>query len=61
MVDRTAEYERMRAQLLLIRVVLGLNPGHDVVYAVRELHDNGRAAFEDVRGPRCDYAAQWKP
>jgi hypothetical protein len=56
-----ASAERMRAQLLLIRVILGLNPGHDVVECVRILHDEGFAVFEKVRGERCTWASQWRP
>lgn len=61
MIDVTMEYERMRAKLLLIHVTLGLNPCHDAVECVRILFEEGREAFEKVRGPACDYAAQWSP
>lgn len=60
-IDVTAEFEKMRAELLLIRVVLGLNPIHDPVTCVRELFTNGRDAFEKLRAPACDYAWQWSP
>lgn len=60
-IDVTAEYEKMRAELLLIRALLGLNPIHDPVVCVRELFENGREAFEKLRGPVCDYAWQWSP
>ena len=53
--------ETLRAQMLLIRVTLGLNPIHDVLTAVRVLHDEGREAFEKLRGERCDFAHEWKP
>lgn len=56
----TAE-SKMQAELVLIRTVLGLSPVHDVVAAVRVLHDEGRAAFEELRGPRRDDAMMWKP
>lgn len=56
----TAE-EKMRNELLLIRVVLGLSPAHDPVTAVRVLYEEGREAFEKLRGERCEYAHQWKP
>lgn len=61
MKDVSKEYEKMRAQLLLIRVILGLNPCHDPVECVRILHSDGRERFESVRGEKCDYAAQWTP
>lgn len=59
--DVTQEYEKMRAELLLIRVKLGLNPCHDVLAAVAKLHDEGRPAFEAQRGEPCTWAAQWQP
>lgn len=49
-----------QAQLLLIRVILGLNPIHDPVECVRILFEDGREAFERVRGEPCEYAAQWR-
>lgn len=49
------------AEMLLLRIHLGLNPLHSVLHAVRVLHDEGRAAFEEMRGPRCAYAHEWKP
>lgn len=61
MVDSTEQYERMRAQLLLIRVTLGLSPADDPVAAVNVLFNEGRDAFEKLRGQGCDYAAQWTP
>ena len=45
----------------LMRVHLGLNPIHDLLECVRILHDEGREAFEKARGPRCEWAHQWKP
>ena len=51
--------EHMRAQLTLIRVVLGLSPIHDPVEAVRVLYEQGRPAFEATRGPFRDDAADW--
>lgn len=45
----------------LMRVHLGLNPIHDLMECVRILHDEGIEAFERVRGPRCEWAHQWKP
>jgi hypothetical protein len=53
--------ERKDAREKLLRIHLGLNPGHDILEAVRVLYDDGREAFEKVRGPRCEYAHQWKP
>lgn len=53
--------EKMKAQLLLIRVVLGLNPIHDPVEAIRVLYEDGREAFEKLRGPACAHSHQWKP
>lgn len=52
---------REESQLLLIRVTLHLNPIHDPVEAVRVLYEEGRDAFERLRGEPCEYAAQWKP
>lgn len=51
----------MRAQHLLMHIHLGLNPAHDLLTCVRVLHDEGREAFEKLRGPRCDFAHEWKP
>jgi hypothetical protein len=48
---QTPEEQKMRGQLLLIRVVLGLSPIHDPVEAVRVLYEQGREAFEQLRGP----------
>jgi hypothetical protein len=53
------ETSTLKAQLTLIRVVLGLSPIHDPVEAVRVLHDEGREAFEKLRGARCDHAHEW--
>ena len=53
--------ESMRAQLLLIRVTLGLSPVHDPVTAVRVLYEEGKEAFEALRGEPCQHAASWKP
>jgi hypothetical protein len=55
-----SDAERLEAQMHLIRVTLGLNPIHDVLTAVRVLHDEGREAFEKLRGPRCEHAHEWK-
>jgi hypothetical protein len=49
------------AEELLIRVHLGLDPAHDLLHVVRVLHDEGREAFEKMRGPRCEHAHEWKP
>jgi hypothetical protein len=54
-------YEKMRGELLLIRLILGLNPIHDPVECVRVLHEEGKEAFEKLRGERCEYAHEWKP
>lgn len=61
MIDVTESYERMKAQLLLIRVVLGISPIQDVVLAVQTLHEQGKDEFENLRGPRSDEAAKWLP
>lgn len=61
MVDCTKEYEKMRAELLLIRAILHLNPIHDPVECVRILYEDGRDALEKVRGPKCEYATSWSP
>lgn len=53
--------EHRNAEELLMRVCLGLNPAHSLLEAVRVLHDDGREAFEKLRGPRCEFAHQWKP
>jgi hypothetical protein len=55
------EMSRSESQMLLIRVVLGLNPIHDPVEAVRILYEKGREEFEKVRGQGCYYAAEWRP
>ena len=52
---------RMFSQLLLVRVALGLNPIHSVVEAVRVLHDDGKEAFEKLRGAKCEHAHEWFP
>jgi hypothetical protein len=49
------------SEILLIRVMLGLNPVHDVVECIRILFEQGREAFERVRGEPCEYAAEWRP
>lgn len=59
--DVTGEYEQMRAEIMLMRVELGLNPCQDLLTCVRVLHRDGRDAFEKLRGPKCDYAQQWQP
>lgn len=59
--DVTMQYEKMRAQLLLIRVVLGLSPIHDPVKCVQVLFEDGREAFEKLRGPKAESAADWTP
>lgn len=56
---REDEIKSMRAQLTLIRVVLGLSPIHDPVEAVRVLYEKGRDAFEKERGPFRDDANAW--
>lgn len=61
MKDVTQEYEHMRAQLLLIRVSLGLNPCQDPVWAVSTLFAEGRDAFEQRRGEKCEHAHEWTP
>ena len=61
MLDVTSEYERMRAQMMLMRVHLGLDPCHDILTAIRVLYDEGREAMEKMRGPRCEHAHLWKP
>lgn len=59
--DVTTEYERMRAEILLMRVELGLSPIHDLRYCVRKLYEEGREAFEKARGPRCQHSHEWQP
>lgn len=54
-----SEPESMKAQLTLIRVVLGLSPIHDPVEAVRLLYEQGREEFEKARGPFRDDAHAW--
>jgi hypothetical protein len=61
MKDVSGEYEQMRAELMLMRVELGLDPCHDLLTCVRTLHNDGRDAFEKLRGPKCDYAHHWQP
>ena len=57
----TPAEEKMRAQLTLIRSILGLSPLHDPVEAVRVLYTDGRDAMEKLRGPFRTDAALWKP
>lgn len=61
MKDVTIEYERMRAELMLIRVQLGLNPIHDLRYMIDKLYTQGREAFEKARGDPCEFAHAWCP
>lgn len=42
---------REENQMVLIRALLGLKECHDPVYCVRILFDEGREAFEKMRGP----------
>lgn len=60
-IDRQDAFTKMRAQLMLIRVTLGLNPIHDPVEAIRVLFEEGREAFEKLRGPACEHAHEWGP
>lgn len=60
-VDCTKQFEKMKAELLLIRAILHLSPAHDPVESVRLLYEEGREAFERVRGQKCEYATQWHP
>jgi hypothetical protein len=53
--------EKRDAEELLMRIHLGLNPAHNLLNAVRVLHDEGREAFEAMRGARCAWAHEWKP
>jgi len=53
--------ENMRNQLMLIRMALGLSPIHDPVTAVRVLYEEGKEAFEKMRGEKCEYAHEWRP
>lgn len=46
------------AEELLMRVHLGLSPIHSLLEAVRVLHDEGRDAFEKMRGPRFSDPAE---
>ena len=61
MIDATEAFNKMQAQLFLIRILLRLSPIHDPVQAVRVLHDEGKEAFEKLRGEPCSYASEWKP
>lgn len=61
MKDVTSEFERMRCELLLLRVELGLSPIHDLMTAVRTLHERGREEFEKMRGPAAENSADWFP
>lgn len=61
MIDVTAQYERMKAEMMLMRVCLGLEPIHDLLRCVQILHDEGREAFEKVRGPKCEHSHLWQP
>lgn len=61
MVDATCTYRQMKNQLLVIRVELGLEPFHDVVAAVRVLHNEGREEFEKMRGEHSNRAVHWQP
>lgn len=63
-----AEFKRLDTKIsklaateLLMRVHLGLSPIHDLTTMVRVLHDDGREAFEKLRGARCEHAHEWKP
>lgn len=59
--DVTAEYERMRCELLLMRVELGLGPIHDLRSCVSVLLNEGREAFEKIRGPKREDSHLWQP
>lgn len=61
MIDATKEYEKMKAELLLIRCILHLSPVHSPVEAVRVLYEDGKEALEALRGPKCDHAGSWVP
>lgn len=52
---------REQNQIFLIRVTLGLNPAHDPVECIRVLYEEGKNAFENLRGEPCTYAHEWKP
>jgi len=39
---------KAEAEIILIRIILGLSPIHDTVAAVRVLHEQGRAALENI-------------
>lgn len=54
--DIQEKLERLADKDLLIRVILGINPCHDTVESIRVLYEDGREAFEKMRGPACDYA-----
>jgi hypothetical protein len=55
------ELTKTENQMLLIRIILGLQPGHDPVECVRVLFSDGREAFENLRGPVCEFAHEWAP
>lgn len=48
-------------QMWRIRMLLGLNPVHDPSELVRVLYEEGREAFEKLRGEPCAHAHEWKP
>lgn len=56
-----AEMTHEENQMFLMRVMLGLAPYHDVLESVRILYDEGREAFEKVRGEPSKWAAEWRP
>lgn len=58
---KQARLDRRNAQELCMRIHLGLNPAQDIFECLRVLHDEGREAFEALRGQRCEYAHEWKP
>jgi len=60
-IDVTAEYERMRLEMMLMRVCLGLGPAHDLRFAVQVLYDQGREAMENMRGPKSEHSHLWQP
>ncbi len=59
--EEMSRQEVRDAKELCLRIHLGLNPCHDIYEACHVLHDEGREAFERMRGPRCEWAHEWKP
>lgn len=57
---RLAALEKVEAQMLLIREILGLSPIHDPVRAIEVLWRDGVHEFRRICGTRCDFAHEWR-